>query len=212
MPKETSPNSGLFATATDLATRLMQRVGLSGKEGALDNEALLAEESAKDVETGILGKDKELDGDTLEELAKVSAENIAEGMLLEQVPLDKDFKTKMKEALLSVTSPVGEFFKNAWVSFKDAVTTIKGFVNSKLGLSEKIESIKEVCSNLWAQMKAFGKRMGQVIGDKAKASGQSIKAITKAVVKAPGKFTELVKSRIEARKNKGPGVEPARSK
>jgi hypothetical protein len=190
MPEETSSNLNLLASATSFATNLMERIGLSsGKKVALD--------------------EVELDDEALDKLAEQSTESFVEGAE-EQVQLDKGFKTKMKESLLSVTTPVGEFFKNAWVSFKGAMNTIKEFIDSKLNLSKKISSIKEVCVNLWKKMIQLGQKMGKVIAATARSTGQSISSATKAVVTAPGRFTAAIKLKMEARKNKG-SEGPARS-
>jgi hypothetical protein len=155
----------------------------------------------------------------LKEFADSVSEKFVRGWELTAEGASK-IKSALSSALTSASSTmsaafqsIGSAFQSLWKGFKDTVSKIAGYVDEKLGVSDKAKAIGALCVALFKKVKDFGAAAGKAIANKAKAAGESMGKVANALIVEPlkgaskiaGKFATKVKERVSGKK------EPERS-
>ena len=153
----------------------------------------------------------------LKEFADSVSEKFVRGWELTAEGASK-IKSALSSALTSASSTmsaafqsIGSAFQSLWKGFKDTVSKIAGYVDEKLGVSDKAKGA--LCVALFKKVKDFGAAAGKAIANKAKAAGESMGKVANALIVEPlkgaskiaGKFATKVKERVSGKK------EPERS-
>ena len=171
----------------------------------------------KDVDTVDQGLITELSEDrkgALKKFADSVSEKFVRGWELTAEGASK-IKSALSSALSSASSTIsaafqsiGSAFQSLWKGFKDTVSKIAGYVDGKLGVSDKAKAIGALCSAFYKKVKDFGAAAGKAIANKARAAGESMGKVANALIVEPlkgaskiaGKFATKVKERVSGKK------------